>query len=208
MRIIGLTGGIACGKSTVARMFAELGVPVIDADQLAREVVQPGRPAHAEILREFGADFADATGALDRKRLGALVFADKGLRLRLEAITHPRIAEAARVLAAAHAAAGAPFVLYEAALLVERRLHEALDGLIVVSLSPVLQAARVAARDGLDDDAVRARLAAQLPLAAKLAAATQVIDNSGSQDETRQQVERVWRELAAAVASPGSHDAP
>ena len=200
-RVIGLTGGIASGKSLVAGMLRALGAPVVDADALAHQVLQPGTPAAAEVVRAFGPGVVAADGRIDRKRLGAIVFRDRARLAELEAITHPRIAEAARAEIAAHGAAGARVVIYEAALLVEKRLHEGLDGLIVVAVAPEVQVARVQRRDGLDEAAARARLAAQLPLAAKLAVADHVIDNSGSSEETRAQVERLWRELTAAAAA-------
>ncbi|HKA88269.1 MAG TPA: dephospho-CoA kinase [Haliangiales bacterium] len=194
-RIIGLTGGIASGKSTVARMLAELGAPVVDADALARRVVEPGQPAFDDIVAEYGRDVLLPDGAIDRKKLADIVFGDDARRRRLNAITHPRIAAASRAEVAAHAAAGANVVIYEAALLVENGIHRTLDGLIVVACSPEEQLRRLMARDGLDEAAARARIAAQLPLAEKLAAATFVVDTSGPFDDTRRQVERVWRTL-------------
>ena len=197
MLVIGLTGGIASGKSTVAAMLRELRAPIVDADLLAREVVEPGTPALAEIASRFGADMLDADGRLDRKRLAARVFSSDVSRAQLNAITHPRIAEASRAAMGAMAAQGHPVALYEAALLVENRVHLGLDGLIVVAVSEDEQIARLCRRDGIDPDAARARLAAQLPLAAKVTVADWVIDNGGSTDDTRAQVERVWREVKA-----------
>lgn len=197
MLVIGLTGGIASGKSTVASMLRELGAPIVDADLLAREVVEPGTPALAEIATRFGPDMIDDSGRLDRKRLAARVFADDVSRAQLNAITHPRIAEASRAAMGAMRGLGHPVAVYEAALLVENRIHLGLDGLIVVAVSEDEQIARLCRRDGIDADAARARLAAQLPLAAKVAAADWVIDNGGSTEDTRAQVERVWREVQA-----------
>jgi dephospho-CoA kinase len=190
-----LTGGIASGKSTVARMFVELGAPVVDADLIAREVVAPGQPALADIVRAFGAGVLDAAGELDRKKLGAIVFADDAKRRALNAITHPRIAAVTQSRLAELRARGEPVALYEAALLVENNIHHGLDGLIVVSTDEARQRERLAARDALDAAAVGARLAAQAPLAEKLAAATWVIDNSGSLDDTRRQVNALWQTL-------------
>ena len=195
MRVFGLTGGIASGKSTVAKMFADLGAPVIDADQIAREVVEPGQPALAEIVRAFGAGVLDERGALDRKKLGAIVFADESKRQALNAITHPRIALATQTRLAGLREQGAPLALYEAALLVENDIHRGLDGLIVVKTDEARQRERLAARDALDDAQVGARLAAQAPLEEKLRAATWVIDNSGSVEETRRQVTELWNRL-------------
>ncbi len=202
--VIGLTGGIASGKSTVAAMFRELGAPIVDADELAREVVEPGMPALAEIAERFGEDMLDADGRLDRKRMGQRVFSDASARAALNAITHPRIAEASRARLGELRAAGQKVALYEAALLVENQIHRGLDGTIVVAAPEEVQIDRVCRRDQIDPEAARARLSAQLPLAAKIAAADWVVDNGGSVEETREQVERVWREvLARAASAPG-----
>ncbi len=172
-RVIGLTGGMASGKSLVARALRELRVPVVDADELARRVVAPGQPAFADIVRAFGPEVVAADGALDRKKVADLAFADEGKR--------------------------EPIVIYEAALLVENGLHRFLDGLIVVKATPAQQLARAAARDGQGAAAARARIASQLPLEAKLAAATHVIDNSGTPEDTRRQVEHLVAELRAGT---------
>lgn len=200
MLVIGLSGGIASGKSTVAAILRELGAPIVDADLLARQVVEPGTVALAEIATRFGPDVLDADGRLDRKRLAGRVFADDVARAQLNAITHPRIAEASRAAMGAMRGQGHPVALYEAALLVENRVHLGLDGLIVVAVSEDEQIARLCRRDGIDADAARARLATQLPLAAKVAVADWVIDNGGSTEDTRVQVERVWREVQARTA--------
>jgi len=198
MRVIGLTGGIASGKSTVARMLAELGAPVIDADQIAREVVEPGQPALDEVVRAFGAGVLAPDGTLDRKKLGARVFADPTERRRLNAIVHPRIALASQARLAELRAAGAEVAIYEAALLVENGIHHGLDGLIVVKLDAAQQLERVRVRDRLGDEEAEARLAAQAPLAEKLAAADYVVDNQGSLEETRRQVADVWQRIRQA----------
>jgi dephospho-CoA kinase len=193
-RVIGLTGGIASGKSTVGRMLREEGAPVVDADLLARQVVEPGRPAYDDVVREFGADVVAPDGTLDRKRLGEIVFADDARRRRLNQITHPRIAAASQAEIAAHGAAGAPVVFYEAALLVENGLHRGLDGLVVVRATPEQQVERCMRRDGVTEEQARARIASQLPLTEKLAVATHVIDNTGTFEDTRAQVKRLWSE--------------
>jgi dephospho-CoA kinase len=148
-KVLGLTGGIASGKSAVAALLRARGAAVVDADLLAREVVARGQPALGELVVRFGPTILTADGALDRKALGARVFADPAARADLNRITHPRIAAAAQAAIAAHAAAGAPVVFYEAALLIENGLHRGLDGTIVVSVDPATQAARLAARDDL-----------------------------------------------------------
>jgi dephospho-CoA kinase len=194
MRKVGLTGGIGSGKSTVSAMFRELGADVIDADQVARDVVVPGTPALEEIARRFPG-VVDAEGRLDRAALGARVFAEESERRALEAITHPRIrAEVAR-RAEALARAGVTVVLYDAPLLIENGLHRGLDGVILVWAPEAVQRARLAVRDGLDEAAVSARLAAQMPLAEKRAHATWEVDNGGSLEQTRAQVQRIWEEI-------------
>ena len=203
MLVIGLTGGIASGKSTVASMLRELGASIVDADLLARQIVEPGMPALADIARRFGPEMIDAEGRLDRKKMGERVFADPTARAALNAITHPRIAEASRAAMAELRAAGMDVAIYEAALLVENKIHHGLDGLIVVSVPEPVQIERVSQRDSVDFSAARARLAAQLPLADKVAVADWVIDNSGSRERTRDQVERVWRQVKARAVQPG-----
>lgn len=198
LKLWGLTGGIGSGKSTVARMIAGLGVPVIDADQLAREVVLPGSPALAAIADEWP-EAIGMDGSIDRRRLAAIVFADPEARLRLERITHPRIAELCAARAAALARAGHRLAFYEASLLVETGRHADLDGLCVVTAPEEAQVARVVERSGLPPEEARARIAAQLPLADKIKAATHVVDNGGDLAATRAQVERLVAELRGGV---------
>ncbi len=194
MRVVGLTGGIASGKSTVTAMFRELGAQVIDADQVARDVVEPGTPGLEEVARRFPG-VVDASGQLDRAALGRRVFTDPAERRALEAILHPRIREEVARRTDALARAGVTVVLYDAALLIENELHRGMDGVILVSAPEAVQRARLAARDGLNDVAITARLAAQLPLADKRAHATWVVENGGSLDETRAQVRRIWEQI-------------
>jgi dephospho-CoA kinase len=194
MRVVGLTGGIASGKSTVSAMFRELGAHVIDADEVARDVVEPGTPGLEEVGRRFPG-VVDASGRLDRAALGRRVFADPAERQALEAILHPRIREEVARRTDVLARAGVRVVLYDAALLIENGLHRGMQGVIVVYVPESVQRSRLAARDGLDEPAITARLAAQLPLADKRAHATWVVDNGGSLDETRAQVRRIWEEI-------------
>jgi dephospho-CoA kinase len=193
-KLVGLTGGIGTGKSTVARMIRDLGVPVIDADLLARQVVQPGQPAHLEIAAAWP-DVVDQSGAVDRRKLADRVFADPAGRARLEAITHPRIMERALDQAGALRQQGFQLAFLEAALLVETGLHSLLDGLVVVTASEEQQVSRAMARAGFGRDEVLARIRAQLPLEQKRRAATDVIDNSGDQATTQGQVESLVRRL-------------
>jgi dephospho-CoA kinase len=193
-KLIGLTGNIGSGKSTVARLFAARGIPVIDADGLLREVQAPGQPAHAEIASVWPETVAP-DGGIDRKRLGRIVFADSAARKRLEAITHPRIQELARARARGLTEAGHALALYEATLLVESGRHQELDGLIVVTASPATRLARVVTRDGLSEDEVRARMRAQMLEEEKVRVATHVIDNDGDLAATEAQVDRIIAEL-------------
>ncbi|MCI0547421.1 MAG: dephospho-CoA kinase [Candidatus Rokubacteria bacterium] len=179
-------------------MFAHLGARVIDADVLAREVVAPGQPAHARIAAEFGPDVIQADGGLDRKRLGALVFADPERRKRLEAITHPAIrARQQRLLAALEEECFEGVVLWDAALLLESGAATGMDRVIVVYADEATQLERLTARDGLTGPDARARMASQMSVAEKAKRADHVIDNSGSRSATEAQVRRVWDALQA-----------
>ena len=196
LKLVGLTGNIGAGKSTVGRLFAARGVAVIDADDLLREIQAPGQPAHADIAAAWP-EVVAADGSIDRKRLGKIVFGDPdpAARRKLEAITHPRIQELSRARAAALAAAGHALAIYEASLLIESGRDKELDGLIVVTASEATRIARVVARDGVGEDDVRARMRAQLPQEEKLRRATHVIDNGGDRAATEAQVERVLAKL-------------
>ena len=197
VHVIGLTGGIASGKSTVANLLVERGAAVVDADQLARQVVEPGQPALAELVARFGAAILTPDGRLDRKRLAAIAFADPAARADLGRITHPRIGAASAAAIATWADAGAHVVIYEAALIVENRAHTTMAGLIVVAAPPEVQFARLALRDQLSPDDARARIAAQAPLADKLAAATWVIENTADLAALGREVDRVAADIEA-----------
>lgn len=193
MELWGLTGGIACGKSTVAARLRQLGATVIDADVLAREVVAPGSPGLEAVVQRFGPGILKPDGSLDRAALGAVVFADPAARADLNAITHPRIAALSAEQTAQAQAAGAPVVIYEAPLLIENGLHHGMNQVLVVAAPAHVQLARLMARDGLDEAAARARVASQLPLAEKRKAATVVFENDGSPAQLVDQVDRFWR---------------
>jgi len=193
-KLVGLTGGIGTGKSTVARMIRALGVSVIDADLLARQVVEPGQPAHAEIAAAWP-DVVDGHGRLDRKRLADHIFADPTARHRLEAITHPRIMERVNQQTDRLRQQGAQLAFLEAALLVETGLDRRLDGLVLVSASQEQQVSRVMAREGCSEVQALARMHAQLPLEDKRQAATAIIDNTGHEASTQRQVEALVRGL-------------
>jgi len=195
MKWYGLTGGIATGKSTVSRMLADENVHVVDADLLAREVVEPGQPALVALIEAFGPSIVGDDGRLLREKLGAIVFQDPAARHLLERATHPHIGARTSALLQKAREDGLPFLIYDAALIVEKMLYPAMDGLIVVSLPFDLQLARLMARDGLNESQAQARLDAQFPLAEKVAVADWVIDNSGGLDETRAQVTEILRQL-------------
>ena len=195
--LVGLTGGIATGKSTVSDMLRALGSVIIDADLLAREVVAPGQPALAAIVREFGTDVLNADGTLDRKRLAGVAFADAERRRRLEAITHPAIRDAfAARLTDLEAQGFAGLVFWDAAVLIESGGHKAMDRLVVVITDAPSQHARAVARDG-DRADVERRIANQMPLSEKVKLADHVIDNSGDRAATEARTREVHRALLA-----------
>jgi dephospho-CoA kinase len=197
MRLIGLTGGIATGKSTVARLLADHGAAVVDADLLAREVVVPGAPALSEIVDAFGAGVLTPEGALDRPALGAIVFADASRRRRLEEITHPRIGTLMAERIAAGLASEAPLVVADIPLLFENDRRTPVEGVLLVDAPPEVQLRRLVLRDGLSEEDARRRVAAQMPLADKRRLATWVIDNGGSEERTAEQVDSWWRQVVA-----------
>jgi len=197
VRIIGLTGGIATGKSTVAAMLAERGAAVVDSDRVAREVVEPGTAGLAAVVSAFGDGVVDGTGRLDRARLAALIFADPGRRRRLEEILHPLIRTRTLELAAAATAAGPPLIAVDVPLLFEvGRQRDFPDGVMLVYADAATQLQRLREREGLDAEAAARRLAAQLPIDGKRSLATWVIDNRGSLAVTCDQVARWWAENA------------
>lgn len=197
MHLIGLTGGIASGKSTVAAELTRHGATVIDADALAREVVEPGQPALAEITARFGRDVITAEGQLDRAKLGSIVFADPDARRDLERITHPRVRDLMQRRIAAALAADADLIVAEVPLLFETRTEALYEGVMLVYAPADVQLARLTARDGIDEAAARQRLSAQMPIEEKRARATWVIDNSATVDSTREQISRWWNALLA-----------
>lgn len=201
----GLTGGIACGKSTVSRLFAARGAIVIDADALAREVVAPGTSGLTELVAAFGDEVLRADGTLDRERLGRRVFADPAARARLEAITHPRIAQLSFERLAAARSSDAPLVLYDAALLFESGRGDLFRPVVVVTAPREVQLARLMARDGLAPEAAAARIDSQMPVAEKAARADHVIDNGGTLAQTEAQVEALWQKwMAPCKAAPST----
>jgi dephospho-CoA kinase len=200
MQRLGLTGGIASGKSTVAGMLRELGFNVLDADGLGHALMEPGTPAYGEIVREFGAGVTGADGRIDRKKLGEIVFTGREKLERLNAIVHPRVEdEIVRQFGKWEKSGVRDAVFVEAALLVEAGYQKNLDGLVVAWCRPEQQVERLLAR-GLSEVEARRRIAAQMPAEQKLKFAEGKIDCSGSIEETRRQVEELCMKLRRGVA--------
>ena len=196
--LVGLTGGIATGKSTVANLLRDLGAEIIDADVLARDVVEPGEPALDEIVAEFGRGVLEPSGRLDRKALGAIVFADPERRRKLEAMTHPRIRERFQGQLEALAARGfSGLVFFDAAVMIESGNYRNMDKLVVVIVDEPTQIARLMARDRIARDEALRKIRSQMPLAEKAKLADYVIDNSGDPAATAVRVREVYRALLA-----------
>ncbi|WP_289137397.1 dephospho-CoA kinase [uncultured Brevibacillus sp.] len=189
--ILGLTGGIATGKSTVTAMLRERGIPVIDADQIAREVVEQGKPAYEAIVRHFGRDILLEDGQLDRKKLGEVVFSDEAERQKLNAIVHPEVRRVMRQEAEAAEENGAPIVFMDIPLLYESKLQYLVEKIVVVYAPSDMQLARMMERDELDEEQAKKRLRAQFPIDQKKLEADFLIDNSQSREETQRQVEEL-----------------
>ncbi len=196
---IGLTGGIASGKSAVAHRFAELGVPVIDADEISRALVAPGQAALAEIIQRFGSGILTANGGLNRRALRELVFADAGARGDLEAILHPRISAEMRRLA--HAAQG-PYVVLAIPLLIEAGPSGDIDRILVVDAAVERQIERLMARDGSTPQQARAILGAQASRAARLERADDILTNDDGLEQLRAAVDRLHRRYLRLAAVP------
>lgn len=200
MLLVGLTGGIGSGKSTVARMLEERGAVVFDADLLAREAVEPGTPGHTAVLERFGADVLAPGGELDREALASIVFADPSARRDLEQIVHP---EVRRLFAEGSEAYRDTdrIVVFSAPLLVESGMHTAFEILVVVSATVATQIERLMRQRGMSEAAIRARIDAQAPLEDKAAVADFLVDNEGTLAELESQVERLWHDLSARVVA-------
>jgi len=202
MLLVGLTGGIGSGKSTVARMLEKRGAVVFDADVLAREVVEPGTPGHTAVLERFGANVLAPGGELDREALGSIVFADPAARRDLEAIVHPevrrRFAEGTEVYRDTERV-----VIFSAPLLVETGMHSAFEVLVVVSASNATQIDRLMRDRGMSEEAVRSRIAAQATPDARAEVADVLVDNEGTLEELEQQVDRLWSDLSARASAGG-----
>lgn len=201
---IGLTGGIASGKSTVAEIFQSLGVTVVGADQLAHDAIAPGSNGASEVRRAFGDTVFRPDGSVDRAKLGAIVFADAtgAMRSKLESIIHPEVRKISEIERARLHARGDQFAVYEIPLLFEKNLTDSFDLIVTVAVSPELQLQRLMARSGLDAEAARARIAAQLSQDVKVQGSDFVIWNDGNTDHLRRQVEKIVGELRKPITKP------
>jgi dephospho-CoA kinase len=198
---VGLTGGIGSGKGEVATRLASYGALVIDADQLAREVVAPGTPGLAEIAQAFGAGVLRPDGSLDRQLLGEIVFSDAGLRGRLNAIVHPRVGDRMRQIE--QAAGKADVIVDVIPLLVENGLAGTFEVVVVVDAPPAAQVDRLVTARGMTRSQALARMSAQVTREERLAAATFVVDNSGSLGDLDRQVAALWAELSRRAGKDG-----
>ncbi len=198
MLLIGLTGGIASGKSSVSQILRDMGATVIDSDANVRELQEPGQPVFQAIVAAFGPPVVGADGRLDRQALGDLVFRDAAERRRLEQIVHPAVRQRMWEQVAAARAQGLPAVVIDVPLLIEVGLHQQMDQIWVVYVDPQTQLSRLQRRDGAGEEEARRRVAAQMPLAEKVKLAHLVVDNNGSLTATREQVAAAW---AAALAA-------
>ncbi|SIO85411.1 dephospho-CoA kinase [Nocardiopsis sp. JB363] len=192
---VGLTGGIGSGKSAVSAALAGYGAVVVDADAIAREVVEPGTPGLSEIIAEFGEGVLTPDGRLDRPRLGELVFADEARLARLNAIVHPKVGERSGRLMEEAVASDAEVVVYDVPLLVENGLESLYDVVVVVDTPDEVRVERVSGDRGMPREQVRARMAAQADRETRLAAADFVVDNSGTREDLSDRVAELWREL-------------
>jgi dephospho-CoA kinase len=200
---VGLTGGIGSGKSTVSRALAELGAVVIDADVIAREVVEPGTPGLGAVVEAFGAGVLDEQGALDRAKLGSLVFADDAARARLSGILHPLIGARTVELWARAEADGVRVLVHDVPLLVESGLEAAYDEVVVVDTTPELQRQRLTQLRGMTAEEADQRIAAQATREQRLAVATRVLRNDGALNSLQDQVRVLWGELEKRLSEPG-----
>lgn len=197
MKKIGLTGGIGSGKSTVAKLLDHEGFPVVDADKIAREIMEPGSPVLDEVAAAFGDDLINEDGSLDRGELARRAFVDKPSTEKLNSITHPAIrAESERRFAAAEAA-GEPAVIYDMPLLVELGMHRAMDLTVVVDVDAEERVRRLTMSRGLDEADARARIAQQIDDATRTAAADVIIDNNGDEENLKPQVEKLVQQIRA-----------
>jgi dephospho-CoA kinase len=199
MLLVGLTGGLGAGKSTVARLLAEHGAVVVDADELARKALEPGTSGFEQVCDLFGRDILDPGGRIDRRELAARVFADEGKRRALESITHPEVFRLLAETVEAHRGTDA-VVVFDAPLIIETGFHEAVDVLVVVTAPEEAQVERVVRERGMAEGEARARIAAQVGEARRNELADLTIPNDGDLEQLRSRVDELWRELTGRQA--------
>ncbi len=202
MKCYALTGGIASGKSAVSAMLQKAGIPVINADILARLVVEPNSVAIRQIAKIFGQKFINEFGELDRKKMADLVFTDTDARKKLEGITHPLIAEKLRLELNNYENSKTPYVIYEAPLIFEKGLQAFFDATILVTVHSAIQEKRLTNRDGISTDEAHTRIKTQMPTAEKEKQADFIIDNSGTLEQTRDQLQHIWFQLTKESLKP------
>ena len=196
MKLIGLTGGAGSGKSTVSAMLKELGAIVIDADEAAHAAYEPGSPGFEAVVREFGPEYV-RDGRIDRARLGELVFHDDAARHRLNAIVHPLVRDWMAARTAEAVEGGAEVVVQDVPLLFENGLERLYSTIVLVYVPEALQVQRLVEGRGLSEERAKAMIASQMPIENKRMLAAHLVDNSGSREATRGQVDRIWREALA-----------
>lgn len=194
MKLVGLTGGVGSGKSTVAAVLRELGAEVVDADEASHAVYEPGTPGFAAIVRDFGEGYV-RNGRIDRRALGKLVFEDPDARRRLNSIVHPLVRDWMAVRTAEALERGADIVVQDVPLLFENKLEDLFSTLVLVWVPQEVQVERLVGGRGFTPERAREVIAAQMPIDEKRSRATHVVDNSGTRESTREQVERLWRAL-------------
>lgn len=194
MKLIGLTGGVGSGKSTVAGILRDLGADIVDADEASHAVYAPGTPGFDAVVREFGPEYV-RDGQVDRPRLGLLVFEDADARRRLNAIVHPLVRDWMAERTREAAERGAQVVIQDVPLLYENGLEDLFSSVVLVYVPPDVQLERLVEGRGLDAERARAMIAAQMPIDEKRRRAHHVIDNSGTKEETRRQVEEMWAQM-------------
>lgn len=192
--VIGLTGGIASGKSTVSQMFRELNIPVIDADIIAREVVEQGKEAYKEIVEVFGEEILQANGELDRQKLGSIVFHNEEKRLHLNKIVHPAVRKEMNAQKDMYIKEGVQAVVLDIPLLFESKLTSLVDQILVVAVSPSTQLERLMKRNGFIEEEAKARIHSQMSFAEKVTLANKVIYNDGTIAETKAQLQLILKE--------------
>ncbi|RKD23794.1 dephospho-CoA kinase [Ammoniphilus oxalaticus] len=204
--IVGLTGSIACGKTTVANMFKEMGCPIVDADLVAREVVMPGERGLQLVSERFGADVLAEDGTLNRKALGKIIFDEPAARADLNAILHPLIRQRMQEKKEEALQSDSPFVIMDIPLLYENEHETTVDYVVVVYIPEHVQLDRLMQRDGFSAQEAKKRIASQMDIEEKRKRADYVIDNDGSLENTRRQVEKIFNQLSRIKGNDGNKD--